>query len=62
MNLENFSQKLQFFLPLGQKKINQVGSKYPGQGWVGPLLTAGQEYAWVGLGQGPSLVIPYELF
>jgi len=29
--------------------------KYPGQGRVGPLFTAGQKYPWVGLGQGPSL-------
>jgi len=30
--------------------------KYPVQGWVSLLFTEGQKYAWVRLGQGPSLV------
>jgi len=49
-NLENFPQKPQFF-PLGSKKVSsgQV-KKYPGQGRVGPLFTAGKKYARVGSG------------
>jgi len=43
--LSNFS----IFSPSGRVK------KYPSQRWVGLSFTAGQKYAWVGLGLGPSL-------
>jgi len=33
-----------------------MGQKYPGQRPVCPLLIAGQKYAWVRSGQGPSLL------
>jgi len=43
-----------------QKIASGQVKKYPGQRRVGLLFTAGQKYAWVGLGwvglgQGPSL-------
>jgi len=38
------------------KKISSSWvKKYPGQRWVGLLSTAGQKYARVRLGQGPSV-------
>jgi len=45
------------FFSFGSKKISsdQV-KKYLGQGWVGLFFTAGQKYARVESGQGPSLV------
>jgi len=44
-------------IPSRSKKIlSGRVKKYPGQGRVGPLFTVGQKYAWVGSGQGPSLL------
>jgi len=43
------------FIPLNQKNIFGSGQKVPGQRWVSILFTAGQKYACVGSGQGPSL-------
>jgi len=51
LNLENPN-----FLLFGPKKISSGWvKKYLGQGQVWPLFTAGQKYAQVGSGQGPSL-------
>jgi len=58
LGLEKFPlkfQKLQFF-SLQIKKISSGRvKKYLGQRQVGLLFTAGQKYARVGLGKGPSL-------
>jgi len=58
LGLENFHPKppiFQFF-PFESKKISLVWvKKYPGQGQVGLLFTAGQKYARVRSGQGPFL-------
>jgi len=43
------------FLPSGQKKSCRV-KKYLDQRRVGPLITAGQKYARVGLGQALSIM------
>jgi len=54
--LENFilKSKIFQFFALQVKKISSSWvKKYPGQTRVGLLFTAGQKYAWVGLGPIP---------
>jgi len=54
-SLENFPQKLQIFLPSGQKNQLARVKKYLGQSQFGPLFIAGQKYAPGGSSRGPSL-------
>jgi len=49
LKLENFPQLSQFF-PLMSKISSSRVKKYLGQGQVGPLFTAGKNYARVGSG------------
>jgi len=39
-----------------KKNLIRSGQKVPGSKWISLLFTAGQRYARVGSGQGPSLV------
>jgi len=52
LKMSNFS----IFFPSGKKIMLGQVKKYPGQRRVGLLFTAGQKYAQVRSGQGPSLV------
>jgi len=58
---ENFplkSQIFQFFALQVKKILSGQVKKYMSKSRVSLIFTAGQKYAWVGLGQGPSLVLP----
>jgi len=50
-NLEIFPSKSQIF----QIFLHSDKKNYLYQSWASPFFTTGQDYAWDGSGQGPSL-------